>query len=256
MLNSGSTDLDHRIEKRGGIFDVQMTVGPIKELFVQLNGKANQYSADVRIHAYTRSRRPIRFAFLTATAIDAFAYASGDPGGFDFIGMNAGFVATFLGLFNRLLAHPLNFPHIGDPSLEVAAAPIAYLTTDIVRDPDVCFARCPVRQNYAWTLTHLAFDYFYFHELTHLRHGHLEYLQNHDMGKVLEERNARNAESLRLAWQTLEWDADSGAVKLTLELAHNIARISRTNPESVECNAARARAVRALRKATALAGDR
>jgi hypothetical protein len=118
-----NSELESVLKSRGGILRIDENASdfPWAYLRAVLLGFENltTYASN---ELYTAKKRPIDFCLVDCSALNAFAYASTDREAtpFDFIGMNAGAIATILELFKRVFAHPKNFPHIGNAVGEVA----------------------------------------------------------------------------------------------------------------------------------------
>lgn len=202
----------------------------------------NTFSQNVlfaKSELYKDKPRQLEFGFMCGSDLNAFAYASPPSNSlpFDFIGMNVGIIFTLLGIFGRILAHPQNFPDVGDSSKENPSPPtIAFLSTDVMQSGYVaCAPKCRIRSGFASLLTQVALDFLFFHELTHLRNGHLEYVRaslrlNHWPEAMAHSSN----ESDFLTRQTLEMDADCGAVLLSLNKAFTLKANLASVPHSIQ----------------------
>jgi len=170
---------------------------------------------------YTEKFKKIEFGFLNKTDLNAFAYSS--PESFDFIGINIGVVFTVANVFNRILAHPENFPDIGNIKIEKNDIELLpYLTTDVISSElKMITPKCPIRSMFAHELACVAIDFLFFHELTHLRFGHVDYIRN--LCKISEFAEAFNSHQKKdtIVRQALEYDADCGAIVLSVNRAYS-----------------------------------
>jgi len=217
-------ELDEIVATAGGFFWLEgdhheSTVN----LFRLLARRLDRHVRFSESHLYTDRTRHICYGMLCASELNAFAYASrpGEVPAFDFIGINIGVVFTLLDAFGRILAHPDCFPEVGNRSLEDPALALSpELSTDLFgsgRPP--CSPKCQVRKYFAGELAQVALDFLFFHEVTHLRNGHLEYLRELHPVPTLIEIVAIDDTDVAVLRQTLEFDADSGGSVQTLNEA-------------------------------------
>lgn len=222
-------ELDHIIAERGGLFVLleghQQIVIDLFSIAAKRFSENIEYTKRV---LYSERPRDISFGLLLGTEFNAFAYASPEDAEtpFDFVGMNWGLIFTFHNIFVRILAHPDNFPSVGASSLETPTPKtFPYLYSDLAgsfanEEMNDCAPRCPVRSAFAHLLSQVALDFVFFHEITHLRNGHLEYIsRNLGMQYWAEASGSDSIASNQLIRQTLEWDADCGAILHTLNRA-------------------------------------
>jgi hypothetical protein len=223
-----NAELEQVLIQRGGLFwldgqHAEWTHGVLNTIVTRLS--RHRDSAEQIL--YSDKPRPIEFGLLCETGMNAFAYASpiGLEPELDFIGINIGVIYTFLDVFGRILAHPANFPDVGNPGLEVATIHnLPFLTTDVMKSGfESIEPNCPVRAIFAGELAQVAMDYLFFHELTHLRNGHLELIRNRfSLIHWPEAIGNVGIDDERKIRQTLEMDADSGAILHTLNAAFRI----------------------------------
>jgi hypothetical protein len=162
--------------------------------------------------------------------LNAAATTSGEH---NIIGLNSGAVANIFGFFYMLLSHPKILPEYGFPEKESQwSASLGHCDwrqpmfsllrqsfsgvslRSIWKAPNDWF-----RQSIADTLSTMALDFLFFHELAHLRRGHLHYLQTEANANKIDETWSHwsGADAgTRRAKQALELDADGGAMEVTL----------------------------------------
>jgi hypothetical protein len=190
-------------------------------LFSSIVSRFIRHVEYAHVSLYEKSPRPVEFGFISATDLNAFAYATpiGAAVPFDFIGINVGVPFTLANLFNRMLAHPDIFSYVGDPTKENHSIhQLENLITDVMRSRHEFVAPvCNIRSIFAYELAQLALDFLFFHELTHLRNGHLEFVRsNLALNHWSEAFGNASATDSNMVLQTLEMDADCGAILLLL----------------------------------------
>lgn len=197
------------LKKRGAILDVtNMQHGPLRDLLLGARTRLRGYAAWQNPPHYTRSSRKICIEFINSDDAFAFSYASTpeDGGLYDFIGISVALVLSSLDIFTRGLAHPSNMTFIGDPSLEISDRFLPYLTSNTLSFGEkLQMPRCPVRSAAATWLHTTVIDHLFFHELNHLKNGHLELANAMNRGNLKIDGKACTK---NLIAQTLEWDAD------------------------------------------------
>lgn len=220
-----NSELESVLLSHGGLFWLEGDHTEwIRGLFNAVVARFTRHRDYAEQSLYTDKPRAIEFGFLCGSELNAFAYASreGTTPEFDFIGMNVGVLFTLTNIFGRILAHPDTFPDVGNPKLEVIAVhSLAYLTTDVMRSGhEPISPNCPVRSIFAGELAQVALDFLFFHELSHLRNGHVELVRYHLSLTHWPEAigTKQTAENLKIR-QALEMDADCGAVLHSLNAA-------------------------------------
>lgn len=215
-------ELARILEEHGGLFWVDGNYADSTcKLFEMITARFTRHRTYAEKYLYTEKPRAIDFGLVSQSELNAFAYASPADSvqKFDFIGINAGVIFTLLDIFGRILAHPQSFLSVGNPLMETKAPPHRpFLTTDVMKSGFSLIApECPVRSVFAGELAQVALDFLFFHELTHLRNGHIELLRNRLSLIQLSEAfsRARTSDEIALR-QALEMDADCGAVLHTL----------------------------------------
>lgn len=149
---------------------------------------------------------------------------------YNIIGANIGSIANVYTFFQVLLSHPEVLPGYGFPSEEVPwlvslancdwRKPTKSIMESMVIDEDVAGkTRQPkdwFRRSIADTLATMALDFVFFHELTHLRRGHLHFLQAEVGADRIDESWPGGDSDVQEAEQAFELDADGGAMEITL----------------------------------------
>lgn len=212
--------LEGIIAQNGGLFSIpanEQDLEFIKKVFETQINKFNIYVARIEQELYKDRPRKITYGFLNRFDLNAFAYATPV---FDFIGINAGVIFTVLNVFYRILSHPNNFPEVGNASLEIAPEDEFLMADFLESGGKILLPKCPVRASFASILAQTVMDFLFFHEVTHLRNGHLEF--SRDYLNVIcwtEINNEFQNSDFKRFRQTLEMDADCGAIQLTLNEA-------------------------------------
>ncbi|HEX5355532.1 MAG TPA: hypothetical protein VFW93_04920, partial [Aquabacterium sp.] len=228
-------ELSELIKRKGGLF-ISNSANPNDAIFTASKSRLSGHITYTLNHLYTSKTRTIKYGLIRSGDINAFAYASSEPNvPLDFIGVNLGALFTLLNVFFRILSHPSNFPEVGDARLENGdGAPLPWITTNVV-SADIPYVppRCPIRARFALELTFCALDFLFFHEISHLRHGHIEFIREklkaNSITEAMETEDDPSASEIR---QALEIDADCGATLHSLNRAflafraHNQARDS------------------------------
>lgn len=217
-------DIEAFVAARGGLFRL---AGEHREstrtIFRTLVASFDRDVEYAESHLYEDCRRRITYGVLCSSDFNAFAYATPPEGSppLDFVGINVGVIFTLVDTFARILAHPASFPDVGDPALEDPGrcAPRPLTTNVMSLAPSAVGPNCHVRSGFAGTLALTALRYLFFHEITHLRHGHCEYGREHLQDSYLAELLDCGDLAEPIVRQTLEMDADSGAVLHTLNQA-------------------------------------
>ena len=203
---------------------------PLPENFIKFFTRlalqhAEHHRMIAKKYLYDAKPRQLDFGFLHGDSLNAVAYATkvDETPSFDFIGINHGAPTTLLTTFFNMLARRDIFPQVGDIDLELEEVlPADYLSSNVIRQGiHINEPQCPVRRVFAEELMNIAFDFLYFHELAHLKNGHLEvWRQNSNAIAIVEVSNVKDlpCHSLR---RTLEAHADRGGVEGALYELHN-----------------------------------
>lgn len=236
-------ELARILEEYDGLFWLEGEhVDSTHKLFETITARFTRHRNHAELNFYTEKPRAIDFGFLCQSGLNAFAYASpaASVPEFDFIGINVGVIFTLMDIFGRILAHPENFPSVGNSQLETNTSHnLPFLTTNVMRSGFLPITpQCPIRSVFAGELAQVALDFLFFHELTHLRNGHIELLRSRLSLAHLSEAFStdRTADDIALR-QALEIDADCGAVLHTLNVAFQhkdlLANPSKSLPKDV-----------------------
>lgn len=225
-------ELEKIIESKGGLFILEgnHSIKTI-QMFETIKSVFNRLIINAEKELYKDKPRKISYGILSGTDLNAFAYASpsDEEIPFDFIGINVGTIFTLLDTFGRILSHPDNFPDIGDASLEDEERTyVPYLSTNVISTQNMsCFPNCPIRSIYASNLMITALKFLFYHEVTHLRNGHLEYVKEELSYSYWQEAVSTRSKKLEpLVHQALEMDADCGAILMTLNESFSLMRSS------------------------------
>lgn len=210
--------LEIEIARRGGRQNWEdLEDGLLKGVLLRIGARFEGHCRDAQRRLYTDSTRIIYFDFLAADGLEGFSYASppNHSAPFDFIGITAGAVFTVMDIFFRMLSHPDIFPEIGNASLEVPSRCwIKSISTQPKSDGRKdCLPLDEIRQHYAYYLALMALDFLFYHELSHLRYGHLEWKADQ---KHSRNPGASAGDNYAILHQTLEWDADCQATVHTM----------------------------------------
>ena len=123
---------------------------------------------------------PIHFDWIENEEINACAFPHR---GKYFIGVNAGTSVYFHSLFSRLLSHPRILPHIGNAANEdesrVPPTPLRIGKGELVASNFLpVIPKDPDRRYVYEYLNRTAFKFLIGHEITHLIHGHIAYIED------------------------------------------------------------------------------
>jgi hypothetical protein len=132
-----------------------------------------------------------------------------------FVGMTVGLRYLIESIIYRMLSDPRAFPNIGDPSKESEPQPLPYYRPDVLDMINVGAIRLPKSQrrfDFAAFLIQKAVMFLVAHEITHIAHGHLAYLQSTSgTGTIAEFGFQARSEAELIENQALELDADAQA---------------------------------------------
>ncbi|MBL4675034.1 MAG: hypothetical protein JKY70_02335 [Mucilaginibacter sp.] len=164
------------------------------------------------------------FRFLPITRlnnipiIDAFVVFDGQQ---HYVSVSMGLIKTLEILFNLLAAQPTFFPEIGNSNLEFQTnrkfEKLEFVDWNQLKykwpGVDEVYPKCPIRQDFAQYLLHIAVIFIFLHEAAHLTGGHCD----GESKKPIYEISKRSEEEKRnLYLQCLEMDADARAIHETL----------------------------------------
>ncbi|PTW45091.1 hypothetical protein C8J25_108183 [Sphingomonas faeni] len=154
----------------------------------------------------------------------SFNAVAGKVDGVDLIGINAGVPLRLLPIFEALLATQHAFPDVGTPearssvkwSKEAAVrGPLGFSGSQLPNDgPEI-----DVMQFLATFAERFIFE----HEATHVRHGHVDWIQARFGAQPIDELRIASTPNLSgLDLQTLEFDADCGGMQGVMELIYTM----------------------------------
>jgi len=163
---------------------------------------------------------PIYFDFIAANEVNACAFAHK---GWHFIGVTAGAVLGMRLLFGRMLSDRRILPEIGDPRNDVEhprlGQPVLPALLEASLKNGTTPPRDPVRLDYCEFLSVAAFAVLLFHELTHIRNGHVDYRARR-APFLAELGNAPVGPDEAITLQAMENDADTGAAWFGTDLVY------------------------------------
>ena len=142
----------------------------------------------------------IHTEFLQGSALNAFAFREERR---YFVAINGGLVTVIQATASRMLADPLLFTNVGDPSKETSADLPLFtgLRPDALSiQPYLTQMRRPndfARDFYAAHIGDIMFDFIAAHELTHIAHGHTDYARTNSASRSF--RNSVISLGLRVA---------------------------------------------------------
>jgi hypothetical protein len=154
------------------------------------------------------SQTKVLLAFFESDEFQAIALEDAD--GSAAIGLSTFIAVQISWIFLNALAHREFLKEVGNADLELHPNELRVIPFPF-RKP-----RCPQRFAVAKILCQLAVRFLTAHELTHILHGHLRLKRIQGQSLCLKERPTLANQERSLESQTLEMDADSGAVLLTL----------------------------------------
>jgi hypothetical protein len=181
--------------------------------------------------------KSIEFDIINNYDFNAFAMGSG---GNYFIGINRGTIATLLIIYDRLLVDKQFMPFIGDINLESDGFPLMDNITmnyakmvgglEFFGKP-----KDPLRNFYAGHLVKQSLDFILAHEISHIVHGHVDYIKS-EFNLQLDELNfSRNKiVDYNLFSKVIELDADEGAANTLLGSELMKVLNKRPRPEKLE----------------------
>lgn len=163
---------------------------------------------------------PINFNIIADETINAIA---DKKDGIYYIGLNWGLIEIFTALFNRLMCHGSILSGIGDVSLEIAPAktskPFLETFAELISayPHGIYIPKSQERRDLAVFLTEVAIHAITYHEFTHLRFGHCDFMHGINGRFRMSECDLDLPSQMDfLAIQYLEFDADNGMVRLLM----------------------------------------
>ena len=161
----------------------------------------------------------IHVDFIFNRSVNAAAFASC---GKYFIGLTTGTLFMLRSVIGRLLSDRTIFVEIGNPDAELERVPPwkKYVpdAEPMYRSEQVLSPKDPVRRAYAEFLQDQALMFFLGHEMTHIVHGHVDYLRaNRNHRFTVELSPAQGGEEERLERQAIEIEADRRSILSRLD---------------------------------------
>jgi len=177
--------------------------------------------------AHQRVVTKLYFNLVNSPLLNAHAMTWQDT---NLIGTNVGAAVNIFAFFHMILSHPKVLPQYGFVTKEVPwlvslsgcdwRAPLGVILAGMTVDESAGDgSKTPtnwIRQSIADTLATMALDFVFFHELTHLRRGHLHFLHVETGALQIDESRTEAEASIKRAKQAFELDADGGAMEITL----------------------------------------
>lgn len=171
---------------------------------------------------------PIHFDLIINGAVNAFAFREGDR---YFIALNTGVIYMLRLVIGRMLADARLFPGVGNPSVEADDLhPIDHYLPDaerMHRSNKLLAPRDPGRRAFAQFLEDQALMFFVGHEITHIAHGHVDYLREKRDFVAFDEVSSSIAdEAVMRERQALEQNADTRSIQARIDSL----RVTATKP--------------------------
>ncbi len=171
---------------------------------------------------------PIHFDFVNSGEINAWATRVEDK---YFIGLTAGAMSMLHLILDRMLAHPLLFPTIGEPDAEdpnLPSVPWHIPNAERLFNAGVrpILPKSRARCLYANHLADQAILFLVGHEVPHITRGHVDYLQYTTGSAFIAELGWSGTPEGRLERQALEVDADERSLRARCYSALGTARIA------------------------------
>ncbi len=199
--------LANTINRKGGLATLPSSAH-IKEIFDLASAERDRVIGVAKEHLFSSgNNRHLSIYYINQMRLGGFASGNQDN---DLVGINVGSVFAIYDLFLRTLSHPNTFPEIGTPSLEKSLRAVTKSLSDRVEfSGDYNFVRpnCEVRYWFAIALADCALAFLLFHEIGHLKNGHIDWLIQNSAEQLV------NQEKHRLQMQALEMDADTEAIR-------------------------------------------
>ncbi|SAK80520.1 hypothetical protein AWB81_03970 [Caballeronia arationis] len=158
---------------------------------------------------------PIYFDFIHNPQINAVAFRAD---GRYFIGLYTGLVFMLRLVIGRMLADANAFPSVGDPAQERSDIELlqGYIPNaeSMSQKANLSSPQNDLRRAYAEFLTDQAIMFYVGHEITHISHGHVDYLlEKRDIRHSFESSGTKpDRDELRFERQCLEQDADRRSI--------------------------------------------
>ncbi|MDD1138556.1 hypothetical protein M5G22_13465 [Pseudomonas sp. TNT2022 ID233] len=238
-------ELVKEIKLRGGIFnpeDLDFYPVEVVEIINALELRVNYVS----LNYYSVNPVVLKLGIIQDCNVGGFAYSTAvpieDEAKYDFIGINLGTIWVAVDLCLRLMCVPSMLPHIGDVSRQTSKGYQDHKLIDqrVLSGRSLCVPECVVRKNYGLRLALCVIDLIFFHEFSHIKNGHLEYIAGLNKLPFISECSEDVPDVGEYSViQTLEWDADCTANSLFVNFVHStmtkhFARIYPGDRESFE----------------------
>jgi hypothetical protein len=238
-IMTNSEIFHEKVLSRGGRFQREITPEEVKNSYDAIVGNAQDLIRAAR--EVVPNVPEIYVDFIYNGNINAVAFKSDNR---YFIGIYTGTIFMLRSIIGRMLSDARLFRYAGDASAE--RSDLGSLTgytpdADIMYQKEELFTpRDQTRREYAAFLQHHAIMFLVGHELTHILHGHIDYLNARRGAKITSELallDSRDEEE-RLERQSLELDADRRSIisridslRMTLKSGSNGIAPWRTNQE-------------------------
>jgi hypothetical protein len=210
------TDLEvfhHVTTPYGGRLDRRIVPASGQKMFAEIIDRGDDLIAAAR--RVVPELPPIYLDFIHNSAINAVAFKSD---GRYFIGLNSGMVFMLRWVVGRMLSDRPLFRFVGDPKDEAEQLePLSGYSPDADEMASRAVPLTPtnaIRIAYALFLQDQAIMFFVGHEITHITHGHVDYLmakREVDVATELEWFGQKHGEEL-FERQCLEMDADRRSI--------------------------------------------
>jgi len=219
ILLDATDELRKEIKRRGGAY------GDLKDPL----GDGNFFFAPMGEHLLSclefASKKicpghNIKLRWMKDNRLNAFAYTAPDTPD-SFIGINIGALYTLHDLFMRMMCDGDFLPTIGNSALEtVESAGIRFLTTNLPSELEkfpAVLPKCEIRACYASYAFSVCMDFLLFHEVTHIANGHSRVIHELSGDRHISENATPIQSEKHFLRQSLEKDADCGAIGWVFE---------------------------------------
>ena len=158
----------------------------------------------------------LQVGLVDSSDCNAWAVSADDV---DYIGIHVGLISTLRNLSRALISQRYILPHVGHPE---AVTPIqfAFDAATISNESSsigTIQLEDPEREGLAAYLTNIAAAFIVYHEFQHIFNGHTDWLETQGrLALIAELKVPKHDQYVGVTRQTLERDADVGALQLTL----------------------------------------
>lgn len=185
----------------------------------RLRAAAEGWIATIR--STHRKLPPIHFDFIASDDVNAYAFPHK---GKRFIGITVGAALGMRMLFERMLSDRRILPEIGDPRNDAEHPALVQpllpaLWQDNLKNGPTP-PRDPIRLDYCDFLSEMAFTALVFHELTHIRNGHVDYMNASGSPFLMELSKQPSDRDKAIMMQAMEYDADTGAAWFASDIVY------------------------------------